>query len=323
MSVNQGKDDLNLRSDEVQEVLGSVPPWILRYGIAFLGVTFFILLLCCYFIKYPEVISTEVAITTMSPPIRVRVHQSGRIHYLLGQGRQIVSKGQAIGVMEDPVPYEDVRTLRLLMEKYRSGMCRVDSVRQVLSSRSYSLGSMHMPYVHLLKILAYDRTLGTPEGQLAIIELWASLVDWEDRNVLTAPLNGIVDLEDYSREKVIEAGDIAFSVSSKDQGREHARAVLPVENSGKVKLGQRAILRLQSYPEEEFGTLEGYVRRISVSSKGDQYIVEIALPRGLVTTYGRRLSPERILVGTADIVTEELRLIERLLFPLRKLIKSS
>ena len=323
MSINQGKDDLNLRSDEVQEVLGSVPPWILRYGIAFLGVTFFILLLCCYFIKYPEVISTEVAITTMSPPIRVRVHQSGRIHYLLGQGRQIVSKGQAIGVMEDPAPYEDVRTLRLLMEKYRSGMCRVDSVRQVLSSRSYSLGSMQMPYVHLLKILAYDRTLGTPEGQLAIIELWASLVDWEDRNVLTAPLNGIVDLEDYSREKVIEAGDIAFSVSSKDQGREHARAVLPVENSGKVKLGQRAILRLQSYPEEEFGTLEGYVRRISVSSKGDQYIVEIALPRGLVTTYGRRLSPERILVGTADIVTEELRLIERLLFPLRKLIKSS
>jgi len=323
MSINQGKDDLNLRSDEVQEVLGSVPPWILRYGIAFLGVTFSILLLCCYFIKYPEVISTEVAITTMSPPIRVRVHQSGRIHYLLGQGRQIVSKGQVIGVMEDPASYEDVRALKLLMEKCRSGVCRVDSVRQVLSSRSYSLGSMQMPYVHLLKALAYDRKLETPEGQLAIIELWASLVDWEDRNVLTAPLNGIVDLEDYSREKVIEAGDIAFSVSSKDQGREHARAVLPVENSGKVKLGQRAILRLQSYPEEEFGTLEGYVRRISVSSKGDQYIVEIALPRGLVTTYGRRLSPERILVGTADIVTEELRLIERLLFPLRKLIKSS
>ena len=323
MSVKQGKDDLNLRSDEVQEVLGSVPPWILRYGIAFLGVTFFILLLCCYFIKYPEVISTEVAIMTMSPPIRVRAHQSGRIHYLLGQGRQIVSKGQVIGVMEDPASYEDVRTLKLLMEKCRSGLCRVDSVRQVLSSRSYSLGSMQMPYVHLLKALAYDRKLETPEGQLAIIELWASLVDWEDRYLLTAPINGIIDLEDYSKEKVIEAGDIAFSVSSKDQGREHARAVLPVENSGKVKLGQRAILRLQSYPEEEFGTLEGYVRRISVSSKGDQYIVEIALPRGLVTTYGRRLSPERILVGTADIVTEELRLIERLLFPLRKLIKSS
>lgn len=323
MSVKQGKDDLNLRSDEVQEVLGSVPPWILRYGIAFLGVTFFILLLCCYFIKYPEVISTEVAITTMSPPIRVRAHQSGRIHYLLGQGRQIVSKGQVIGVMEDPASYEDVRTLKLLMEKYRSGVCRIDTVRQMLSNHSFTLGSIQLRHIQLLKALSYDRNLETPEGQLAIVELWASLVDWEDRYLLTAPINGIIDLEDYSREKVIEAGDIAFSVSPKDQGREYARAVLPVENSGKVKLGQRAILRLQSYPEEEFGTLEGYVRRISVSSKGDQYIVEIALPRGLVTTYGRRLSPERILVGTADIVTEELRLIERLLFPLRKLIKSS
>lgn len=323
MSVKQGKDDLNLRSDEVQEVLGSVPPWILRYGIAFLGVTFFILLLCCYFIKYPEVISTEVAITTMSPPIRVRAHQSGRIHYLLGQGRQIVSKGQVIGVMEDPASYEDVRTLKLLMEKYRSGVCRIDTVRQMLSSHSFTLGSIQLRHIQLLKALSYDRNLETPEGQLAIVELWASLVDWEDRYLLTAPINGIIDLEDYSREKVIEAGDIAFSVSPKDQGREYARAVLPVENSGKVKLGQRAILRLQSYPEEEFGTLEGYVRRIAVSSKGDQYIVEIALPRGLVTTYGRRLSPERILVGTADIVTEELRLIERLLFPLRKLIKSS
>lgn len=323
MSVQLDKDDLNLRSDEVQEVLGSVPPWILRYGIAFLGVTFFILLLCCYFIKYPEVISTKVTITTMSPPVRVRVHQSGRIHYLLGQGRQIVSKGQTIGVMEDPASYEDVRTLKLLMEKCRSGVCRVDSVRQVLSSRSYSLGSMQMPYVHLLKVLAYDRKLETPEGQLAIIELWASLVDWVDRNVLTASINGIVDLEGSAEERALEAGDIAFSISPEDQGREYARAILPVKNSGKVKLGQRAILRLQSYPEEEFGTLGGYVRRISTSSTEDQYIVEIDLPQGLVTTYGKRLSPERILVGTADIVTEELRLIERLLFPLRKLIKSS
>ena len=90
-----------------------------------------------------------------------------------------------------------------------------------------------------------------------------------------------------------------------------------------MKLGQRVILRLQSYPEEEFGTLGGYVRHISTSSTEDQYIVEIDLPQGLVTTYGKRLSPKRILVGTADIVTEELRLIERLLFPLRKLIKSS
>ena len=182
---------------------------------------------------------------------------------------------------------------------------------------------MQMPYVHLLKILTYDRTLGTPEAQLAIIELWASLADWEDRNVLTAPTNGGVDLEGSAEERALEAGDIAFSISPEDQGREYARAILPVKNSGRVKLGQRVILRLQSYPEEEFGTLGGYVRRISTSSTEDQYIVEIDLPQGLVTTYGKRLSPERILVGTADIVTEELRLIERLLFPLRKLIKSS
>ena len=322
MSIRQVKEELNLHSDEVQEVLDSVPPSILRYGIASLGVTFFILILCSYFIKYPDIISTEVVVTTTSPPVSVMVPRSGRRYYLLGQGKHLVHKGQVVGVMENPASYIDVKVLKQSMEKYRSEMCGIDSIRQMLSSRSFTLGSIQPSYIQLLKVLAYDRTLETLEGQLAIIELWASLVDWEDRNLFTAPINGIIDLEDYSREKFVEAGDIAFSISPKDQGREYARATLPVENSGKVRIGQRVILRLQSYPEDEYGTLEGYIRRIFVSSKGNQYTVEIDLPRGLVTTYSRQLSSERILIGTADIVTEELRISERLLFPFRKLVKA-
>lgn len=48
--------DIELRSEEVQEVMNKVPPAILRYGIGILATIVFVLLIGSAFFRYPETI---------------------------------------------------------------------------------------------------------------------------------------------------------------------------------------------------------------------------------------------------------------------------
>ena len=98
------------------------------------------------------------------------------------------------------------------------------------------------------------------------------------------------------------------------------QALLPLRGSGKVKVGQRANIRLTNYPDMEFGYLRGEVRSISpVPTADGMYVVDIALPNGLQTNYGKELPITREMKGNADIVTDDVRLIERLIMPLKKI----
>ena len=59
--------------------------------------------------------------------------------------------------------------------------------------------------------------------------------------------------------------------------------------SGKVKTGQKVNIRLQNFPENEYGILRGIVTNVSLVpvQTGDAvyYAVEVSLPDNLVTTY--------------------------------------
>ena len=96
---------------------------------------------------------------------------------------------------------------------------------------------------------------------------------------------------------------------------------LPVERSGKVKVGQRVIIRFSNYPDEEFGTVEGHVASVSLVPAENNYMVEIDFPNGLQTNYGYTLPVLQEMPATAEIVTDNLRLIERFIQPVKKIWK--
>lgn len=63
----------------------------------------------------------------------------------------------------------------------------------------------------------------------------------------------------------------------------------------------------------------GRVSSVSpVPTAESMYVVDIELPNGLRTNYEKELPITRELKGSAEIITEDLRLIERLLAPLKK-----
>ena len=88
---------------------------------------------------------------------------------------------------------------------------------------------------------------------------------------------------------------------------------LKMNPSGKVQIGQRVNLKFTNYPYMEFGVVKGIVSKISSIPNGDSYALEVNLPGQMVTTFGKRLEFQLELKGTAEIITEERRLLGRIL----------
>ena len=51
------------------------------------------------------------------------------------------------------------------------------------------------------------------------------------------------------------------------------------------------------------------------------YMLEVEFPENLVTTYGKELTFSQEMTGTAEIITEDLRLLDKFINPIRAVIK--
>ena len=88
-----------------------------------------------------------------------------------------------------------------------------------------------------------------------------------------------------------------------------------------MKVGQRVIVRFMNFPDQEFGTVSGRVHSVSLVPAENNYLIEIALPDGLTTNYLKTPPVTYEMTASAEIVTEDLRLIERFFMPLKRVLK--
>ena len=87
--------EIELRSEEVQEVMNRVPAWILRSGITVLFVIVVALVAGSYWFKYPDVIAAEVTVSTQDPPAYVVSRAAGRLENLYVQNGQEVGRHES------------------------------------------------------------------------------------------------------------------------------------------------------------------------------------------------------------------------------------
>ncbi|MDD6101364.1 MAG: HlyD family efflux transporter periplasmic adaptor subunit, partial [bacterium] len=113
-------------------------------------------------------------------------------------------------------------------------------------------------------------------------------------------------------------GEAVFTVVPQGENRVVGKVQLPVARSGKVRVGQRVLVRLANYPDEEYGVLEGRVSSLSRVPTATGYTADIDFPKGLCTNYGIKLPVMPEATGSVEIVTQELTLLERLLLPLKR-----
>jgi HlyD family secretion protein len=153
-------------------------------------------------------------------------------------------------------------------------------------------------------------------------ELSNAINSWELTYCLVSPIQGKVTFTKYWNEnQYITAGEGVFTVVPGENAVLIGKAMLPVSRSGKVKEGQRVMIRFVNFPDQEFGIVNGVVNRISLVPSDNNYQVEIGLPDGLTTNYGKTLPVTHEMKASAEIVTEDLRLIERFFMPIKRALK--
>lgn len=153
-------------------------------------------------------------------------------------------------------------------------------------------------------------------------QLRKSLKQWEQTFLITSSTNGIVSYQQFWGEnQFIKAGDAVVSIIPKDKIAVVGRMQVPSNNSGKITQGQKVLIKLDNYRYQEYGIVEGKVQNISLTpdDKGNYY-VDIILPKGLKTSYNKQLPFDKELKGNAQIVTQDLRLLERFFYQIRKLL---
>lgn len=147
-------------------------------------------------------------------------------------------------------------------------------------------------------------------------QLKKAIKDWELLYVLKSSISGhITFLQIWTKNQTIASNENVFSVIPFSNNNYIGKVKAPALNSGKIKIGQRVNIRLLNFPDREFGILEGNIKNISLIPDNEGNLrIDVSLPKDLETTYKKQILFQQEMKGTADIVTEDLRLLERILY---------
>jgi multidrug resistance efflux pump len=154
-------------------------------------------------------------------------------------------------------------------------------------------------------------------------QLKKAIKDWELSYVLKSSLAGEVTfLQVWTKNQTIAAGDNVFSVIPTHQNGFVGKLKAPALNSGKIKVNQKVNIRLANFPDREFGILNGKIQNISlVPDKDGNLLIDVVLPNGLISSYKKQIPFQQEMKGSAEIITEDLRLLERILYQFREVLK--
>jgi multidrug resistance efflux pump len=418
------ENEIELRSDEVQEILGTPPSWIVRWGtiLLFLGVS--MMALVGWLIRYPDVIDAKIVLTTETPPVGVIARTEGPIAQFLVKDNDVVTANQIILVLQSTANYEDVLKIDKLVTALQKA--KIDSFQYITPLKNIELGEIQSEYSLFVQNLedlkfgktekntsvkssvssvttqisrvkesiTYDiRSKDRAEGQLVMAQnlfkkqqdlyaaevisrvelererlklsdiekqveafdeniirkkneiislqknigemnfteksdastssvrlreslnnLRSALEKWKQTYLLTAPIEGRVSLNNtfFSAKQFVKQGDLLLTIVPNSNDKIVGRVMLPVAGSGKVKENQRVLIRLDNYPYHEFGTLEGKVESKSLVPKDDLYAIRITMPDSLVTSYHKPIQFQQQLQGSAQIITENKRFLQRI-----------
>lgn len=149
-----------------------------------------------------------------------------------------------------------------------------------------------------------------------------TIKDWELQYAFISKINGTVSFLNYwNKNQTVTQGDLVFTIIPSEYSAYIAKLKTPSKNSGKIKIGQRVNIKLQNYPDYEFGVLKGIVNNISIiPNKEGFYTIDVLLPKNMVTSYGKKVEFKHEMRGTAEIITEDLRLIERFFYQFRQVL---
>ena len=417
---------LESKSESIQDIIGTNPSFIVRWGNTFMFIICVILISLCWIIKYPDTIISQITIKTNINPKPVTAKLDGKLIKLLIKDGDIVKRGQHIAYIEGLATVEDIIDLENNLQKIDTLIINGDwtAIKSINYLKFNRFGevqnSFETFYISLQTLQAYwNGNIITGKKQLIqneiknISNLNTNLEEQErevkkdlklaedvyktnlnlffDNVIALAELQQIeskyiakkllykqlqstilnntnshysttkqlVDINDnIEQEKLnfmkqfnILKNDISnwkhqFILSASDNGKisfagsiEEFQSVakgqdlffvmpeniyylgeinLDQYNLGKVENGQTVIIKLKSYPFEEYGVVKGLIDNISEIDVNKQYLVKVKLPDGITTNLKKKLKFRFGMLGDAEIITKNTKVIDKLIYKLKR-----
>lgn len=151
-AVSDERNYVEIRSEEVQEILGTPPGWLVQWGttVALLG--FALLLGVAWFVRYPDVVTSDkLIITSTEPPVEVIAHSDGRIAQLFIFDNQTVFEKQALGLLQNTAQYEHVCLLDTLLGQWLQ--MTAEELRWLTCPNNLRLGELQADYALFVRYL--------------------------------------------------------------------------------------------------------------------------------------------------------------------------
>lgn len=155
-------EESSRHSQEVEEIITSVPSWIVRSGTVVIFSVICVLLGLSAFVQYPDVVKTSMIVNSLNSPKAVVARQNGKLISILVKDKQKVVKNQPLAFLESTASHHDVIQLLKSLEDIRSGLQLNKFSANIAAPRNLNLGELQPAYESFYQ--SYILFLNTREG---------------------------------------------------------------------------------------------------------------------------------------------------------------
>ena len=149
-------EHIDLHAEDVQDILGQQPTWMLRKGLYIVAAFVTLLLVGAWLFKYPQTVRGTLTLTSLDPPANITAKASGSIKQVFVKDGQEVKKNTRLAVIENPASTEDVYTVEKLLGQLRTAIDEQSVF--FLPKTSLELGGLQSNYsALLLKLDSYNQ----------------------------------------------------------------------------------------------------------------------------------------------------------------------
>jgi HlyD family secretion protein len=135
--------------------------------------------------------------------------------------------------------------------------------------------------------------------------------EWKNKYILISPVAGNVSFTGFVQQnQQLKLGQILCYITPSNT-EFFAEVIIPQNNFGKVKQGQQVLLKLQAYPYQEFGIINGIVSQINTLPSDSGFTAKIILPNGFTSSYKKQLQFKEGLKASAEVITSNRKLSNR------------
>lgn len=418
-------------SQDIKEIMGRIPGWMIRWGISLIFVLFVLVLAITYFVKYPEVILAPIQLTTVNPPADLMAKSTGKIEQFLVSNGEVVEQDNVVAILFNTTDYRSVLHIEqyvdshdslehyggnsLLSKEYQLGelqnyytqfakLCKtythymeqdhiaqkrvmlqrqIEKTKKTYANQNRQLRLMYkdmefeksnyerdsslykkgvlsssdlekaqQSYLQKeMSVVSQETALTSAESNIISMEeqllelniqydnditqyniqfseyreqLLAQIKLWKERYIVSSPIAGVVNYTKFwSENQNITTGERIATVIPTDSMQVIGKMFIPSIGFAKVKIGQQVNIKLNGFPYMEFGMLKGRISALASVPEKEGYAAEVIFPDGMVSSYKKQFILIQQMDGTGEVITRDMRLIERFIQPIKALFHNN